>query len=221
MNTSWKPNPLITCNCGRDLRVSCRKTQVGCWSIEGKAYRNRQKWLKNSLTMCTCVNKQIACTNLSRPACTDVNGVVRQYGNHWFPGACFNCTCIDGVVSCVKFHVAISYGLFKAMAVGTCIPCYRAWEDIRPADNGTVSNCEGKYKIESNRVNLVYCCFVFPDILLEQMRYCHASGSRNNDSVLLIQFQKNERRHFTEANQMTKEHGWYKYFVSSFSILLL
>lgn len=93
--------------------------------------------------MCTCVNEQIVCTNLSRPACNDVNGVVRQHGNHWFLGACFNCTCIDGVVSCVKYHVAIHYGLLMAKAVGTCMPCHRAWEDIRPADNGTVSNCEG------------------------------------------------------------------------------
>ncbi|XP_067038168.1 uncharacterized protein [Acropora muricata] len=156
VNMSWKPNPLITCNCGRDLRVSCRKTQGGCWSIEGKAYRNRQKWLKNSLTMCTCVNKQIACTNLSRPACTDVNGVVRQHGNQWFQGACFNCTCIDGVVSCVKYHVAISYGLFKAKAVGTCMPCHRAWEDIRPADKGTVSNCEVFFQLK--KTNKLFQC---------------------------------------------------------------
>ena len=142
---TWEPNPLITCKCMPGLQVSCRKTRNGCWTGEGKAYMNGQIWLKNSLSMCICTNQNISCTNLSQPACTDENGVVKEHGSNWFAGACFNCTCILGVVKCDKYHVSIQYGLLKIKALGTCVPCHRPWQDIRPSDNGTVSNCKGSF----------------------------------------------------------------------------
>ncbi|XP_068746819.1 uncharacterized protein [Montipora capricornis] len=145
---TWEPNPLITCKCMPGLQVSCRKTHNGCWTGEGKAYMNGQIWLKNSLSMCICINQNISCTNLSQPACTDENGVVKEHGSNWFAGACFNCTCMLGVVKCYKYHVSIQYGLLKIKALGTCVPCHRPWQDIRPSDNGTVSNCKVFFELK-------------------------------------------------------------------------